>query len=100
MVNDLYNEQEHICPECGKDFLVFDPEWVYRSGKGKGARLFCSWKCLRSWEKNKPSKIDRRMKILAEIYDHPEMEPREIAKKLNEEPKVVWYWWQKVQEGD
>ena len=36
------------CPECGKQFgVVFPGDWAY---KDQGA-LFCSWKCLRAWEK-------------------------------------------------
>lgn len=87
---------ERRCSRCGKEFLIHDGEWAYRGSEGKNAKIFCSWKCLRAWEKEKPTKIDRREKIINMIMDHPEMTYNQIAKELCEEPKTVWYWMQKL----
>jgi len=58
-----------ICPVCGKRFNVFCYEdWVYRKDMsektGKDARskrlLFCSWGCLRKWEKQREEEMKAR----------------------------------------
>lgn len=43
------------CKCCGKIFDFF-PEWRYRLSKESGYDYFCSWKCLRAYEKEKPRK--------------------------------------------
>jgi len=59
------------CPICGKEFVcpVFD-DWVYQrnptTGTGKNAKsirlIFCSWSCLRAWDKEHEADLDRRRK--------------------------------------
>lgn len=95
--------QDRTCPICGKKFICQDYEnWVYRSDKGRDAMLFCSWSCFRKWENGKP-KVNRhlrREKIIQAIKDHPDMKSREIALMLNEEPKTVYYWCQKLRQPE
>ena len=87
---------ERICAKCGKEFLIHDGQWAYRANVGSGYKLFCSWHCLRAWEKEKPTKIDRREKIIGMIMDHPEMTASQIGKELGEEPTTVLYWVRKL----
>ena len=59
------------CPVCGKEFVcpVYD-DWVYKRdytvGTGRHAKcnrhIFCSWKCLRSWEKQHEKELAARKK--------------------------------------
>lgn len=92
---DLYENQEKYCSRCGKPFICYGNEWAYRSGSGRGARLFCSWHCIQEWRKEKPmSKIARRERIIQAVMDG--LSISEICKVLNEEPKQVWYWKKKL----
>ena len=39
-----------MCGRCGKEFVILYPHlWSYK----KENQVFCSWKCLRAWEKGK-----------------------------------------------
>ena len=61
-----YNPPLRTCKTCGKKFIVHDPVgWVYKTSVGvrthsgsRGARehFFCSWGCLRKYEKAKEAK--------------------------------------------
>ena len=40
------------CVACGKKFIAYFDLWAYRKPKTKGRRgMFCSYHCLRTWEK-------------------------------------------------
>lgn len=43
------------CPVCKKDFYLLDVGiWAYKKRNPKGHnRYFCSWSCMRAWEKKK-----------------------------------------------
>ena len=43
------------CPVCKKEFYVLDVGiWAYKKKNKKGHnRYFCSWTCMRAWEKKK-----------------------------------------------
>lgn len=97
---DAFSDQTRTCTECGKEFLMLSGDLVYRSGKGKGARLFCSWHCIQAWRKEKPRKVERRFRVIYELQDHPDTDYLEIARRLGEEPKYVWYWKQKQEKGE
>ena len=43
-------ECKRECPVCGKTFWA-GSEWVYKRGYAKNMRVYCSWKCKRSEEK-------------------------------------------------
>lgn len=48
------------CGSCGKEFYILYPAlWAYK----KGPRVFCSWKCLRAFEKGIRSESKRMMKL-------------------------------------
>ena len=88
--------RERRCDRCGKEFLINGADWAYRANEGKSAKIFCSWRCLRAWETEKPTKIDRRERIINAIMMHPDKTYNQIAKELGEVPKTVWYWQQKL----
>lgn len=44
------------CPICGKVFLRPDADWIYRRWTGNKMLYFCSWGCLRRFEKKKPKR--------------------------------------------
>ena len=46
------------CPVCGRRWFVCDlDQWVFFRWKGAGQRdYFCSWKCIREWDKDHPMK--------------------------------------------
>ena len=94
MTDSIFHEKH--CSRCGKEFISHG-HWAYRSGSGEDARLFCSWGCMRAWEKEKPTKMQRREKIIQAVKDG--LSVNEISKLLNEEPKTVWYWKNKL-DGD
>jgi len=48
------------CGSCGKEFYMLYPAlWAYK----KGQRVFCSWKCLRAYEKGIRSETKHMMKL-------------------------------------
>lgn len=69
MSGKKYSQDARECPICGKEFCVpvFE-EWVYKrefnTGKGNNKRnsriVFCSWHCLRSWEKQREKEMEER----------------------------------------
>lgn len=44
----------------------------------------------------RPGKLARRNRVITAIKENPDKEPGIIAKLIQEEPKMVWYWAQKV----
>ena len=54
----LYREK--ICEQCGKRFIQQSSEWAYKKYDGKYEKLFCSWKCLRIWEKGHEETLRER----------------------------------------
>jgi len=59
--NNLFGDwrSEKICKQCGKLIIVRNPdEWAYRY-KGKRLWYFCSWHCLRAFEKEKNEKGEK-----------------------------------------
>ena len=48
------------CGSCGREFYILYPAlWAYK----KGPRVFCSWKCLRAYEKGIRSETKHMMKL-------------------------------------
>ena len=43
---------ERNCAQCGKQFLMTTQEWAYK----KNTKYFCSWTCMRTFEKQHPDK--------------------------------------------
>lgn len=44
------------CPMCGKIFLRPDIDWGYKRWTENKAIYFCSWTCLRKFEKKHPKR--------------------------------------------
>ena len=50
----IYVDYYYDCPICNKHFLVSVPSlWVYKKYPFNPNDYFCSWKCLRAYEKSK-----------------------------------------------
>ena len=47
-VQRRYDEK---CPICGKTFAYYPSEHVYKRGKGRETLYFCSWTCMRKYDK-------------------------------------------------
>lgn len=56
--------KEHKCRQCGKRFEIPAAEmWVYkRPAKGEKYAYFCSWSCLRAWDRAAEEKRSRKDK--------------------------------------
>ena len=52
------------CRQCGKTWTcrtdLGPRNWAYRLPEGKAYAIFCSWSCLRAWEKEHPPRKDDR----------------------------------------
>ena len=56
-----------VCPMCGKQFAVLYPHlWRYKRPKRGGEHYFCSWGCLRAWDKEGEQKTMGARAILTE----------------------------------
>lgn len=49
------------CPICGKEFIMYDPNWIYRFVYNGKTHTFCGWNCMRKFEKK--YNINRRDKF-------------------------------------
>ena len=59
----LVHLKENICPICGRRFIVQDVDsYVYKSKKPQ-RKVFCSWGCLRKYEKEHPTIQKFKMEI-------------------------------------
>lgn len=46
---------DQTCPVCGKRFVRYNDAWAYKIGTSySGVKFFCSWKCLRRYERTHP----------------------------------------------
>lgn len=93
-VTDLmYKERK--CHKCGKLFIASSPEeWVYKRRINNYPKYFCSWKCLRDYDKNHGTKAERQEKIIRALEDGIPVE--EICKKLDVDRSNVTYWQRKM----
>ena len=47
--------KERKCPICGKIFIIQDPkQYAYKRGYEHTPKIFCSWTCLRKYDKMHP----------------------------------------------
>lgn len=64
------------CKKCGKE-IFYNPQWAYKDGQD----YYCSWKCLRQHEKDKPKqeiivpKVGDTIKIIS-MYGMPSHESK------------------------
>ena len=88
---------EKVCPVCGKIFMYYTAGgWVYqRSGRLK-TYTFCSWSCLRAFDRTRSStKIESRERIIQAIQDG--LNDKEIATLLDVDKTRVAYWRKKLE---
>ena len=52
--------REKKCPQCGKKFYQQSSSWAYRKYIGPAEKVFCSWKCVREWEKGHKETLRER----------------------------------------
>lgn len=91
-MDDGWNKMEKNCERCGKEFVMPCGDWAYKKYKGRGYMYFCSWSCVRAWEKehDKPTKIDERERIIQALADG--LSVKEVSILLNVDPQKVSYW--------
>lgn len=73
------------CKFCGKVFTVLHPDrWAYKQTMGKKYTWFCSWKCLRAYEKKAPAP-ERKIRTMKEAYElenNRRRDPREVIQRM------------------
>ena len=92
---------DKICPECGKGFFVNLPEqWVYKRTIGNTVRHFCSWKCVRAFDKKTGErKKGGKMRLVTDEQKKEAVrivldggDPRPFLEGLGvKAPEVMWY---------
>lgn len=94
----MYNGKHLIytrkCAQCGKLFMVFDPEiWVYR----RDTFFYCTWKCLRASEKkkeldamNKVTLQQKKKAVRIGIEDGENKAIEYLAHCGSKAPKQMW----------
>lgn len=92
---------DKICPECGKGFFVNLPEqWVYKRTIGNTVRHFCSWKCVRAFDKKiGERKNGGKMRLVTDEQKKEAVrivldggDPRPFLEGLGvKAPEVMWY---------
>ena len=85
--------KERKCYVCKKPFIITD-QWVFRKTYGSHERVYCSWKCMRSHEKERMTKAERRDAIQNSLLTGRGV--KETAEKLGEDPTKVYYWAKKL----
>ena len=95
--DDLFSYRERECAQCKKRFLMQSSEWVYRKYQQSYERVFCSWTCMRKWEKNHENRFVQRDRIIQALEDG--LTVKEAAALLDEDPRRISYWKKKM-EGD
>jgi len=92
----LFNERK--CWRCGKPFIVHSyNEWAFRREVKHYDRLFCSWSCMKTFDREKGSKVDRRDRIIEALKDG--LSVNEIVNMLDADRAKVVYWKNKLEEG-
>lgn len=85
------------CWRCGKEFIVRDyNEWVFRREVRRFDRLFCSWSCVKAYDREKEGKRDQREKIIEALKDG--LSVNEVANMLDADRSKVVYWAKKLEE--
>ena len=98
------------CTECGKRTVVLYPDlWVYKRGAGSpgGQRFFCSWHCLRAYDKGDETAMKQGRKVSEKSMKAVQiaLEGGDPQKYLEEcgakNPSAAWYAIkQQVKEND
>ena len=84
-------KMEKACKNCGKEFEMPCGDWAFKKYKGRSILYFCSWKCIRAWEKvHEVSKIDQRERIIQALSDG--LTVKEVSVLVGADPTKVSYW--------
>lgn len=52
-----------LCPECGKEFYCTNlGDWVYKRTGDFPVKIFCSWTCMRKFDKRQEEMIAEQKK--------------------------------------
>ena len=59
-----------ICPACGRKFVLYTPEWVYKIRYRDKLTHYCSWSCYRKvrYGKEEKEKINQNRAAQAESF--------------------------------
>lgn len=90
-------DREKRCEQCGKIFETPCGDWAYKKDRKHGVYWFCTWSCLRKWErehKREITKIERRERIIQALTDG--LSVKEVSVLLDEDPSKVLYWKQRM----
>ena len=85
--------RERRCPVCKKIFITSN-EWVFKKTYGSHEKQFCSWGCLRKYEKSHGTPAQRREAIQQAIMDG--LTTNEISVLLDEDKTKIDYWRKKM----
>ena len=99
-------DSERKCPVCGKTFWIMDANWSYKQviKALKGTVWFCSWGCMRKYEKEKPQLSGRglretnRQRVMQALDDG--LNVKEIAVMLDISPETVRYYKRGIKKED
>ena len=90
-----FRGRERTSSVCGKQFIMHEG-WIYKKCRGHELeRLFCSWGCMRKFEKTRGTTIECRERIIQAIQDG--LNDNEIAALLYEDRARVAYWRKKLE---
>jgi DNA-binding NarL/FixJ family response regulator len=94
--DERFDRMEKNCDRCGKEFVMPCGDWAYKRYKGKGVQYFCSWKCIRAYERehDKPKKIDERERIIQALADG--LSVKEVSTLLDVDTSKVSYWYKRM----
>mgnify|MGYP002624712951 CR=1 FL=1 len=81
------------CTICKKEFIGYLETWGYK----RGENLFCSWSCLREWDRthSKQAKAEQRDKIIQGIKDG--LTVNEIVATTGASRTQIIYWVKKAE---
>lgn len=86
---------EKVCPVCEKIFL-YRPDYTYKKTNYGKQLMFCSWGCMRKWEKAHSigSRQELREKICTALRDG--LTVKEVSALLDIDYNRVLYWRKKL----
>ena len=86
------------CPVCGKSFFVQWPTlWTYKRG-APYPKYFCSYKCVREFDKNKEEKVVGKPRVISPENEQEAIkcataggDPIETLEPYTRNPKAMWW---------
>ena len=93
-MNTRCSIKDRKCCICSKAFVMRD-DWVFKRTSGQRTKYFCSWTCMRKWDKSHRSMTERKEAVQIAISTGKSVD--EIARELNEDKTMVAYWYRRMQ---